>query len=105
MVSVIWEAKHQKRFKWCFTIVLMVEEHEGQFECLGENTGKYITFPVPIKKENKNEKTVTYRFLYSIRFMANLLSSLTDNFAKGLHKDRSKDCKSGFEYRTAKEKY
>ena len=54
MVSVIWEAKHQKRFKWCFTIVLMVEEYEGQFECLGENTGKYITFPVPIKKENEN---------------------------------------------------
>ena len=32
----------------------MVEEYEGQFECLGENTGKYITFPVPIKKENEN---------------------------------------------------
>ena len=36
--------------------------------------------------------------------MANLLSGLTDNFAKGLHKGRSKDCKSGFDYRTAKDK-
>lgn len=41
----------------------MVEENEGQFECLGESTGKYITFPVPIKKENKNEKTVTQIFI------------------------------------------
>ena len=29
----------------------LAEEFEGEFECLGENTEKYITFPVPIKKE------------------------------------------------------
>ena len=29
----------------------LAEEFEGPFECLGENTGKYITFSVPIKKE------------------------------------------------------
>ena len=27
------------------------EEFEQEFECLGENTEKYITFSVPIKKE------------------------------------------------------
>ena len=26
-------------------------KREGEFECLGENTEKYITFSVPIKKE------------------------------------------------------
>ena len=29
----------------------MLEEFMGKFECLGENTEKYITFSVPIKKE------------------------------------------------------
>ena len=27
----------------------LAEEFEGQFECFGENTEKYITFSVPIK--------------------------------------------------------
>ena len=27
----------------------LVKEFEGNFECLGENTEKYITFSVPIK--------------------------------------------------------
>ena len=29
----------------------LAEEFEGEFESLGENTKKYITFSVPIKKE------------------------------------------------------
>ena len=32
----------------------LAEEFEGQFECLGENTEKYITFSVPIKEELDN---------------------------------------------------
>ena len=36
----------------------LVEEFIGQFECLGENTEKYITFSVPIKKENEDGKTI-----------------------------------------------
>ena len=39
-----------------FIIKELAEEFEGQFECLGENTKKYITFLVPIK----NGKTVNY---------------------------------------------
>ena len=31
----------------------LVKESEGQFECLGENTEKYITFLVPIKKNGQ----------------------------------------------------
>ena len=37
----------------------MAEEFKGQSECLGENTEKYITFSVPIKKEHDNGKTIT----------------------------------------------
>ena len=32
----------------------LAEEFEGQFECLGENTEKYVTFSVPIKKKITN---------------------------------------------------
>ena len=32
----------------------LVKEFEGNFECLVENTEKYITFSVPIKKKTEN---------------------------------------------------
>ena len=42
----------------------MAEEFRGKdFECLGENTEKYVSFSVPIKKErdNDNGETITYK--------------------------------------------
>ena len=44
----------------------------GEFECSGENTEKYITFSVPIKKENDNGKKITYKlkFIDTCRFMS-----------------------------------
>ena len=33
-----------------FIIKKLIEEFEGQFTCLGENTEKYITFSVPMEK-------------------------------------------------------
>ena len=43
---------------------------------LGENKEKYITFPVPLKKENDNGKKITYKlkFIDSYRFMSTSLS-------------------------------
>ena len=38
-------------YDYHFIIKELAEEFEGEFECLGENTEKYITFPVLIKKE------------------------------------------------------
>ena len=38
-------------YDYHFIIKELAEEFEGQFECLGENTEKYITFLVPIKKK------------------------------------------------------
>ena len=34
---------------------MLIEEFKGEFECLGENTEKYITFSVLLKKENDND--------------------------------------------------
>ena len=33
-----------------FTIKELTKEFKGKLECLGENTKKYMTFSVPIKK-------------------------------------------------------
>ena len=61
----------------------LAEESEGEFECLGENTEKYITFSVPLKKENDNGKKITYKlkFIDSYRFMSTSLSNLVDNLS------------------------
>ena len=49
-----------------------------------ENTEKYITFSVPIKKELNNNKTVMYKlkFIDSFRFMSTSLSSLVDDLSE-----------------------
>ena len=61
----------------------LAEEFEGQFECLGENTEKYITFSVPIKKGLDNGKSITYKiqFIDSFRFMSSSSPSLADNLS------------------------
>ena len=43
-------------YDYHFITKKLAEEFEGEFECLEENTGKYITFSVPLKKENDNGK-------------------------------------------------
>ena len=43
-------------YDYHFIIKKLAEEFKGEFECLGENTEKYITFSVPLKKENDNDK-------------------------------------------------
>ena len=66
-------------------------EFDGNFECLGENTEKYITFSVPIKKkiENKNmDITYKIKFIDSFRFMATSLSKLVDNLTDNIHNDK-----------------
>ena len=46
-------------YDYHFIIKELAEEFKGQFECLGENTEKYISFSVPVKKEIDNGKTIT----------------------------------------------
>ena len=45
---------------------------KAQFKCLGENTEKYITFSVEIKKEHDNGKTITYKIKFIDRFVVDL---------------------------------
>ena len=35
-------------YDYDFVTKMLAKEFEGQFECLGENTEKHITFSVPI---------------------------------------------------------
>ena len=58
-------------YDYHFIIEWLAKEFKGNFECLGENTEKYITFSVPMKKEYDNGKTIIYKlkFIDSYRFM------------------------------------
>ena len=77
----------------------LAEEFKGQFTCLGEYNGKYITFSVLIENEvtriDKNgeeiTKTISCRLKSIDRFMASLLSNL-DNIAEGTHKIKHTNC-------------
>ena len=82
-------------YDYHFIIKELAEEFEGEFECLGKNTEKYITFSVPIKKvitkkdKNGNDKTtkMSYKikFIDSYRFMSISLSNLVSNLSEGFH--------------------
>ena len=89
-----------------FIIKERVNEFEREFDCLGENKEKYITFSVKIdKKITKKDKdggedivNIPYKlkFIDSYRFMSTSLSSLVDNLSYGLYK--CVNCKSSLEY-------
>ena len=68
-------------YDYHFIIKQLAREFKGNFECLGENTEKHITFSVPIKKEHSNAKTATYKlkFIDSCRFMQDSLSNIVNN--------------------------
>ena len=79
-------------YDYHFIIKELAKELKGQqFECLGENTEKYITFSEPIKKpttkidKDGNAKIVhisyKIRFIDNFRFMSSSLSNLADNLA------------------------
>ena len=80
-------------YDYHFIIKRLAKEFDGNFECLDENTEKYITFSVPLKKEIRNkdkiiEITYKLKFIDSFRFMSTSLSKLVDNLSEGLHNNR-----------------
>ena len=82
-------------YDYHFIIKELAKEFEGNFECLGENTEKYITFSVPIKKkiDNKDlEITYKIKFIDSYRFMSSSLSKF------GIHNNKCSDCESNLDY-------
>ena len=100
-------------YDYHFIIKELAEEFEGEFECLGENTEKYISFSVPIKKKitkkgkDGNDKItkVSYKikFIDSYRFMSTSLSNLVNNLSEGVHNDKCTDYKSYLDYMTVKD--
>ena len=53
-------------YDYHFIIKELVKEFEGNFDCLGANTEKYITFSVPIKKKIDNKDL---EIIYKIKFI------------------------------------
>ena len=88
-----------------FIMKQLAKEFEGKFKYIGENTEKYITFSVTIKKELDNSKTITYKlkFIDSFRFMSTSPSSLVDNSSEKLHSDKCEDCESELDYMSVKD--
>ena len=85
-------------FDYHLIIKALAKDFDGDFECLGENKEKYITFSIPIKKEIKTDfnkfknnvdelvsedEVIIYRikFIDSFRFMSTSLSRSTDNLS------------------------
>ena len=87
-------------YNYHFLIKELTEEFEEQFECLGENTEKYITFSVLIKREPDNGKSITYKIMFidSFRFMSSSLSNLADNLSEELQSKMCTNCKSCLDY-------
>ena len=84
-----------------FIIKGLAEEFEGDFECLCENKEKYITFPVPIKKESNEDGTIIYRIKLfdSFRLMSTSLSTLVDNLSnKIIENGKCKNCDCCLDY-------
>ena len=88
-------------YDYHFIIKELAKKFEGNFECLGENSEKYITFSVPMKKkiENKDlEITCKLKFIDSYRFMSSSQSKLVDNLSEGIHNNKCVNCKSNLDY-------
>ena len=75
-------------YDYHFIIKYLARDFKGHFECLGENTEKYISFTVPFKKvindEESNDEEIKYRIRISdsCRFMQDSLSNLVDNLSE-----------------------
>ena len=87
------EIHNGSTYDYHFIIKQLAEEFGGQFECLGENAEKYITFSLPMKKEHDNGKKSIYRlkFIDSYRFKKGKLSDLVDNLS-GIYHKKCKSC-------------
>ena len=70
-------------YDYHFLIKYLAREFKGHFECLGENTVKYISFTVPFKKVI-NDEEIKYRIRISdsYRIMQDSLLNLADNLSE-----------------------
>ena len=66
-------------YDYHFIIKYLARESEGNLECLGENTEKYISFTVSF---NAEETKYRIRISDSFRFMQDSLLNLLDNLSE-----------------------
>ena len=78
-------------YDYHFVIKKLAEGFKGEFECLEENREKYITFSVPLKKENDQKITHKLKFIDSYRFISTSLSNLVDKLS-GVYDKKCKKC-------------
>ena len=88
-------------YDYHFIIKKIINEFEGQFECIGENKEKYKKFSVLTKKEiikndtasNETVETISYKkkFIDFSRFIAGSLLNLVDNATEEIYKIKCKD--------------
>ena len=52
------------KYDYHFIIKELVRKMDDNMDCLGEEAEKYITFKVPLKKENKNGSLTTYKLKF-----------------------------------------
>ena len=77
--------RNGSRYDFHLIIKQLAHDFDGPFNCLGENTEKYITFSICIfKKTGANKKPIAYqiKFIDSFRHMPLSLSNLVDNLAE-----------------------
>ena len=81
--------------------MIVAEQFEGQFTCLGENAKNDSSFSAPIEKEvikidKESTKNISYRlqFIDSANFTESSLSNLVNNIAEGIHRIK---CKYGYD--------
>ena len=93
-------------YDYHFIIKQLAKEFDSQFECLGENTEKYITFSVPIEEELANGKTITHKlkFIDSFRFMSSKLSELINNLSE-IYSKECRGCKERKKYQLSTQFY
>ena len=68
-------------YDYHFIIKELAKKFKEKFECLGENTEKYITFSVPIEKEGDDGKPIVYKikFIGAFSFVSASLSRLANS--------------------------
>ena len=102
---------NRSNYDYHFLIKKLAEEFKKHFTCLGENTEKYVTFTVLIKKEvtriDKNGQEITKNISYidSARFIASSLSNLVSTFSQGIHRIKCKFAHDDMKCETCGNKY
>ena len=86
---------HGSKYDYHFIINKLAKGIDG-ITCLGEDTEKYVSFKVPLKRDGES-LTYKLKFIDSFRYMNRSLSNLLDNLYE-LNKQKCLKCKEKCKY-------